>query len=239
MLNIKEQYIKIGSKRRSGIKMNKVSFFVDHDTGNPGSTAQNNVDYYCRTYDESSTSAHAFIDDKGVIICVPCHKNNKEKAWHVRYDKPKDNIIYGVESNDEALGFELCYFPGDLSRSKKAYENYIEFAAKMCMEHNVPSHKRSGHFQLDPERRSDPNNALKYIGKTYQDMLRDIAKKVEEAEVEIKKIKIKLNGTIKEVSAINVEGNNYVKLQDLKDTYINVSYDNGLKIPDIDSRAGK
>lgn len=236
MLTIKEQYIKTGSKRRSGLKMNKVTFFVDHDTGNPNSTAQNNVDYYCRTYDESSTSAHAFIDDKGVIICVPCHKNTKEKAWHVRYDKPQDNALYGVDANDEAIGFELCYFPGDMARSKKAYDNYIEFAAMMCIEHNVPAKKRSGHFQLDPERRSDPNNALKYIGKTYADMQKDIAKKVEGLEVEIKKIKIKLNGNIKEVSAINIEGNNYVKLQDLKDQHINVSYDSALKMPDISSK---
>ena len=239
MLTIKEQYIKSGTQRRSGIKMKKVTFFVDHDTGNPGSTAQNNADYYCRTCDEMSASAHAFIDDKVVILCVPCYKGNKEKAWHVRYDKPQDNAIYGVDANDEALGFELCYFPGDVARCKKAYENYIEFAAMMCIEHGVSATKRSGHFELDPERRSDPNNALKYIGKTYADMQKDIAKKVGEVDMEIKKLKIKLNGNIKEVNAINIEGNNYVKLQDLKDHYIDVSYDNGLKMPDIDSRAAR
>lgn len=239
MVNIKEQYIKIGTKRRSGIKMKKVTFFTDHDTGNPGSTAQNNVDYYCRTCNDTSTSAHAFIDDLGVIICVPCRSGDKEKAWHVRYDKPQDNALYGVDANDASLGFELCYFPGDVARCKKAYNNYVEFAAMMCIEHKVSPNKRSGHFQLDPERRTDPNNALKYVGKTYQDMIKDIAKKVGELEMEIKKIKIKLNGSVKEVNAINVDGNNYVKLQDLKDHYINVSFDSGLKIPDIDSRASR
>ena len=239
MVNIKEQYISAGTKRRSGIKMEKVSFFVDHDTGNPNSTAQNNADYYCNSCNELSASAHAFIDDKGVIICIPCRKGNIEKAWHVRYDKTQDNKLYGVDANDEALGFELCYFPGDKARTLKAYENYVEFAAMMCIEHNVPPTKRSGHFQLDPERRSDPKNALSYIGKTYQNMIEDIEKKVDELSVKVTKIKVKLNGNVKEINAINVDGNNYVKLQDLKDHYIDVSYSTTSKMPEIDCRASR
>lgn len=235
MLNIKTQLIQKG-KRRSGIHMKRVSFFTDHDTGNPGSTAQNNADYYCRTYNETETSAHAFIDDLGVIICVPCHKNDKEKAWHVRYDKPQDNKIYGVDANDEALGFELCYFPNDKARSLKAYNNYIEFAAIMCVEHAVSPDKRSGHFQLDPERRSDPKTALKVIGKTYDDMKRDIKNKVEEMRMTTKKIKIKLNGVVKVVNAIEIEGQNYVKLRDLEDTHIKVTYDSTQKMPVVTTK---
>lgn len=238
-MQIKEQLIPKGTKRRSGIKMGKVSFFVDHDTGNPGSTAQNNADYYCRSAQEISASAHAFIDDKGVIICIPCHKADKEKAWHVMYNKPYDNELYGVDANDQALGFELCYFPNDKERSLKAYRNYIEFAAIMCKEHNIPPEKRSGHFQLDPQRRSDPKNALSYIGKTYADMIKDIKDKVEGKSMETKQIKVKLNGNVKQVSAINIDGYNYVKIQDLKDHYIDVSYDFTGKVPVIDCRASR
>ena len=53
-----------------------------HDTGNPNSTAQHNVDYYKNTYMQdwdSTASAHFFVDDKECIICVPLD----EKAWHV------------------------------------------------------------------------------------------------------------------------------------------------------------
>ena len=45
-----------------------------HDTGNPNSTAQHNVDYYKNTYMQdwdSTASAHFFVDDKECIICVP------------------------------------------------------------------------------------------------------------------------------------------------------------------------
>lgn len=46
---------------------------------------------------------------------------------------------------------------------------------------------------------------------------------------EIKKIKIKVNGIVKEVNVINKDGNNFVKLQDLKDNNIEIGY-NGMPI---------
>lgn len=58
-------------------------------------------------------------------------------------------------------------------------------------------------------------------------------------DMEPKKIRAKINGTVKEVSVINIGGNNYVKMQDLKDHYIDVSYDDQLKMPVIDSRAAR
>jgi len=40
-----------------------------------------------------------------------------------------------------------------------------------------------------------------------------------------KKIKIRLNGVVKEVTAIEKGGHNYVMLQDLRDSKIEVGYD--------------
>lgn len=176
-MNIKTQLISKGSKRRGGARITRVGFFVDHDTGNGGSTAQNNVDYYCRTCNEQSASAHVFIDDKGTIVCIPCHKNDAEKAWHVLYDRPLDNKLYGDDANDIAIGLELCFFPKDKARTQKAYNNYIEFAAMLCKDHGVAPAKRSAHSELDPGRKVDPQTALKIIGKTYADMKQDIVAK--------------------------------------------------------------
>jgi N-acetylmuramoyl-L-alanine amidase CwlA len=126
-----------------------------------------------------SASAHAFIDDKDIIICVPCLQE-PEKAWHVRYNVPNDNTIFGCNANDNAIGLELCYFRDDMKRSEQAYDNYINFAAYLAKHHNVNPTKRVGHFELDPARRSDPNNGLQYIGKTYDDMKKDIINKYNE-----------------------------------------------------------
>ena len=46
----------------------------------------------------------------------------------------------------------------------------------------------------------------------------------EEEEV-VKNIKINLNGVEKNVNAIEKDGHNYVKLQDLRDGKIDISYD--------------
>ncbi|WP_235929795.1 hypothetical protein [Chengkuizengella marina] len=32
-----------------------------------------------------------------------------EKAWHVQYQKPLDNQLFGDDANDIAAGVELCY----------------------------------------------------------------------------------------------------------------------------------
>lgn len=45
------------------------------------------------------------------------------------------------------------------------------------------------------------------------------------------KTKININGKVKEVDVINKDGNNYVKLQDLRDAKIIVDYDSTAKIP--------
>ncbi|MGL5766841.1 MAG: M15 family metallopeptidase [Sarcina sp.] len=44
-------------------------------------------------------------------------------------------------------------------------------------------------------------------------------------EKQTSKIKINLNGVVKEVEAVNIDGNNYVKLQDIRDEKIVVEYD--------------
>jgi N-acetylmuramoyl-L-alanine amidase CwlA len=182
MVEIKTELIPRGTKRRSGTKISKVIFFVDHDTGNPNSTAHGNVTYFIKSANEMSASAHIFIDDKEAIMCIPC-LDNPEKAWHVIYSNPKDNELFGDDANDIAIGMELCYFPNDKARSLKAYNKYIEVAVYLAKFHNVDPLKRSGHFELDPQRKTDPSNALKYIGKTYQDMKNDIVKKYKELYV--------------------------------------------------------
>lgn len=61
-------------------------------------------------------------------------------------------------------------------------------------------------------------------------------KPMKEATYVIKKKKMKLNGVIKDVNSIEVDGNNYVKLQDIQDHWIRVDYDSMAKIPVIEAR---
>lgn len=168
---IKESLLPTKTLRRSGIKNLGVKFVVVHDTGNPNSTAQGNVNYYKNSANSQSASAHVFIDDKDIIICIPLN----EKAWHVIYDVTTDNKIFGDDANDIAIGVELSFFPSDKDRTLEAYKKYVWFNAWLAYTYKLnPKTSFVGHHILDPKRKVDPTTALKVIGKTYQDLLNDI-----------------------------------------------------------------
>lgn len=106
------RYLTKPSKRRSGYPMSPgVKFVVAHDTGNPGSTAAGNVAYYEHSRDEISASAHIFVDDQEILECIPALTQAPEKAWHVLYNVPSDDQLFGYNANDAAIGVELLRRP--------------------------------------------------------------------------------------------------------------------------------
>lgn len=191
---IKKQYLTNKTKRRCGQLISPaVKFIVAHDTGNPGSTAQNNVSYYERTSNEDFASAHLFIDDKEIIECIPALSSDKpEKAWHVRYDRPEDNKLFGFESNDVAISVEYCY--GNNINADEAYRRYIWILASLCCKFKLnPAISIAGHFLLDPGRKTDPVSGLKASGRTYDQLLQDV---VNEYNLCINSLNINLVNTL-------------------------------------------
>jgi N-acetylmuramoyl-L-alanine amidase CwlA len=172
MIPITLKLIPTPSKRRSGQKILGVGFIVSHDTGNDGSTAAQNANYFVSSANEIEASAHYFVDDKQIICCVP----EEEKAWHVRYNEPKDNEIYGKDSNDWAIGVELCFHSGNTKVNNLiAYKNYVELHAYLCNKYHLnPLQYVVGHYVLDAARRTDPLNAFKYMNKTWNQFIADI-----------------------------------------------------------------
>ena len=169
MINIKQQFLPSPSQRRSGLKLDKVLYLVLHDTGNIGSTARGNANYYNQSAYEQQASAHFFVDDKEIIQVIPTN----EKAWHVRYLVGIDKQMYGVSANDASLGIEFCY--GGAIGSQASYNNYVDLISTLCKQFNLdPKTKLTAHATLDPERRTDPITGLKYVNKTWKDLIQDI-----------------------------------------------------------------
>jgi N-acetylmuramoyl-L-alanine amidase len=167
------RYLTGPSSRRPAFLMPHVLFMVAHDTGNPGSTAAGNVAYYERSRNEDSASAHTFIDDKQIIECIPLLTGQPEKAWHVVYNQPIDNQLYGADSNDSAGGVELCH--GGSIDLQEAYKRYIWYMAYTCYRFGLdPVTRITGHYRLDPARRTDPLGPLKQLGKTFNDFVQDV-----------------------------------------------------------------
>lgn len=168
------RYLSKPSKRRSGkLIVGGVKFIVAHDTGNPGSTAANNVAYYERSRDEQSASAHIFVDDREILECIPALTAPPEKAWHVLYGLETDNHIYGYDANDAAIGVEYCF--GGRIDADEAYRKYVWVIACLCESYQLdPATAVVGHFFLDPKRKTDPVTGLAQSRRTYDQLLKDI-----------------------------------------------------------------
>lgn len=176
---IEKKYLTKPSKRRSGIAMPKVKFLVAHDTGNPGSTALQNVTYYENSRDQMSASAHIFVDDRQIIECVPFLLDKPEKAWHVIYDVETDNKLFGDDANDAAGGIELCF--GKHINTLEAYKRFVWVVAYACHVHAIDPRKMiTAHYILDPKRKTDPQGSFKLVGKTMLNFLDDVVKETKD-----------------------------------------------------------
>ena len=170
---ITQDYIRIRDNTRPGSPLRGPVFLVAHDTGNPGSTARNNRNYF-NTMTERSASAHVFIDDNEILEIIPLN----EKAWHVRYDVPTDNRMYGCHANDAAIGVELCY--GGAIHFEEAYRRYVWYFAYLCDRYDLDPRKHIvSHKTLDPGRKVDPDSALATGGKTFAQFINDVCAEME------------------------------------------------------------
>lgn len=162
--SIERKYIS-NKNARSGLKLDKVRFLVAHETANNSADADAHQRYFNGI--NFSASAHTFIDDDKILEIIPLD----EKAWHVQYQKPIDNQMYGKDANDAAIGTELCR-TGDF---KKAYDKYVWYHAYLCRKFGLnPKKDIVAHSTLDPQRRSDPESWLKPNGVTWNEFVNDV-----------------------------------------------------------------
>lgn len=176
--SIERNYIKLG-KARSGQTINKVRFLVAHETANNTANADGHFRYF--NDQQPSASAHTFIDDCKVLEIVPL----SEKAWHVNYNKPTDNAMFGDDANDCAIGVELCR-TGSFA---KAYDRYVWYFAYLCKHYGLDPKKHIvSHKTLDPERRSDPESWLNPNGVTWTNFINHVTSYVNQWDVEPKPV---------------------------------------------------
>lgn len=164
------------SKRRSGRRVTpSVKFLVAHDSGNPGATAAGHAQWYRNDPNPKIvSSAHLFVDDKGIIETIPAFAN-AEQALHVLYSVPNDNRMFGYDANDAAIGVEYCYGGG--IDADAAYARYVWVLAALCDYHGLdPARHVVGHSVLDPARRQDPQMGLSASNRSYTHLLKDVVR---------------------------------------------------------------
>lgn len=164
---ITRDYIRTGNSR-PGQRISTVRFIVSHDTGNPGSTAYGNRNYF--DTQQPSASAHTFIDDKYILEIIPLN----EIAYHVRSNVTADNRLYGANANSAAIGVELCH--GGRINFQAAYDRYVWYHAYLCDRFNLnPKSDIVAHATLDPSRRTDPIGILRTNGISWSMFIDDVA----------------------------------------------------------------
>lgn len=170
--DILKDYLPAGTKRRPGGKI-QVRFIVAHDSGNPGSTAKGNINYY-RNTPTIAASAQIFNDDKEIRECIPALTGTPERAYHVIYDVTTDNKMFGDDANDIAIGVEYCW--GGKINATESYKRYVWVLAYLCYKFGLdPARDIVGHDTLDPKRKIDPTNGLKKsVGLTFAKLISDV-----------------------------------------------------------------
>ena len=205
------------SKGRTG----SIKYIVVHFTANNGDTAQNNLNYFANNV--VSASAHYFVDEKEVCQSV----KESDMAYHCGAKKYRHSEC----RNYNSIGIEMC------SRKDGAGKYYIkeetvvrtaELVKSLMKKYKIPVSRVLRHYDVTGKNCPAPfveNSALwkNFLGRLGDDEV-------------IKPIKIKVNGVMRTVNAIEKDGFNYVKLRDLADAKISIGYD---KVPIVEVKDNK
>ena len=112
---IDQQIIKVDGDSRRGVMLEGVRNIVIHYVGNPGTTAQQNRDYYANP--SSEVSSHFVIGLKGEVIqCIPLHE--KSSASNHR--------------NKDTISIEVCHPDESGKFTDASYQSLIKLTAWLC-----------------------------------------------------------------------------------------------------------
>lgn len=112
---IDQQIIKVDGDSRRGVYLEGVRDIVIHYVGNPGSTAQQNRDYYANS--SSEVSSHFVIGLNGEIIqCIPLHE--KSSASNHR--------------NKDTISIEVCHPDESGKFTDASYQSLVKLTVWLC-----------------------------------------------------------------------------------------------------------
>lgn len=190
----------------------KIKYIVIHYTANNGDTAAGNAKYFHNNRNLQA-SAHYFVDEREVWQAV--------KEGDTAYHCGGKSYVHSSCRNANAIGIEMCSRKDGSGRyyiKPEVVRKAAELTRQLMAKYGINSGCVLRHYDVTGKKCPEP-------------FVRDVAQWVEfrrlivEDDEVKKKIKIKLNGKEKQVEAIESKGYNYVKLQDLRDERIEISYD--------------
>ena len=135
---IEQQFITVNPYSRPGTKLSSVNGIVIHYVGNPGTTAQQNRDYFDGLKRQSgsnttSVSSHFVIGLDGEIIqCIPVD----EKAFASN------------NRNSDTISIECCHPEADGVFTEETYESLVKLTAWLCTELKLEAKDVIRHYDV-------------------------------------------------------------------------------------------
>ncbi len=129
------QLLTINDYSRPGLAIDKVNGIVVHYTANPGTTAQQNRDYFEGLKDshETHASSHFVIGLDGELIqCIPC----------------KEISYASNDRNNDTISIECC-IPDDTGRFNDAtYQTLVHLVAWLCGRYDLTMDDVIRHYDV-------------------------------------------------------------------------------------------
>ncbi len=128
---VDQQIIKLDGDSRRGVMLEGVRNIVIHYVGNPGTTAQQNRDYYANP--SSEVSSHFVIGLKGEIIqCIPLHE--KSSASNHR--------------NKDTISIEVCHPDESGKFTDASYQSLVKLTAWLLDVCDLDSNDVIRHYDI-------------------------------------------------------------------------------------------
>lgn len=132
---IQEDYVEINEYSRPGKKLEAVNAVVIHYTGNPGTTAMQNRNYYgeLAKTKEASVSSNFVVGIEGEVIqCVP-----------------SDEVAYASnDRNSDTLSIEVCHKDKTGIFTDASYESVVKLTAYLCEEFGLNEDQIIRHYDV-------------------------------------------------------------------------------------------
>ena len=129
------QLLDINPYSRPGIETNGITGIVIHYTANPGSTAQDNRDYFngLQYSQETSASSNFVVGLDGEIIqCVP--------TWEVAYASN--------ERNYDTVSIEVCHPDESGKFTDETYSSLVQLTAWLCVKFGLSEEDVIRHYDV-------------------------------------------------------------------------------------------
>lgn len=132
---IKVDLLDINEYSRPGIESDPITGIVVHYTANPGSTAQENRDYFNGLQDghDTSVSSHFVVGMEGEIVqCVP--------TWEIAYASN--------ERNHDTISIECCH-PDETGKfTDETYVSLVQLTAFLCAKYGLDENAVIRHYDV-------------------------------------------------------------------------------------------